>query len=268
MKSIIRAGNAANDYEHHTFTDAEFSGVFENYKINGYIYNYKYGYTFNTHIFVRNGTKVYMDVKGIGNIVMTFAELQNNKYWKYYYDLSLLLTNNRHLVIHNLKYMIKRSEWSIDTGVFVSKGFNEETEILCYNKHIFYLGINPYTLDNMDYTSPQDLQKFNKDYLERYNTSKMMFDKKSVYYYNIAIEYCASIMEKELNSLSVIFDDKKNILNLVALYDKQGMNRDILAILYNKLAVSPAGHDKYKEFIVNIEDYKNPLELHASILEA
>jgi hypothetical protein len=271
MKSIIRAANAANatnDYEYHTFIDTEFSGVFENYKIKGYIYEYEYGHIFNIHIFIRNGTKVYMDVKGIGYVVITFGELQTNKYWKFFYDLSLLLTNNKHLTIHNLKYMRKDSEWSIDTGVFVSNGFKDKTEILYYNKHFCYLGINPYTLDNMNYTSQEDLQRFNKDYLERYDTSKKMFDKKSTNYYNLAIEYCASIMEKELNSLSAFFEDKKNILNLATLSDKQGMNSDILGIIYNKLAISPEGYHKYKEFIENIEGCKNRLELHANILEA
>ena len=45
-----------------------------------------------------------MEVKGIGEIVLTFAELQKNKYWYYFYKLSQLLTKDKHLVVQDLKY--------------------------------------------------------------------------------------------------------------------------------------------------------------------
>lgn len=123
MKSTI---NMSDNYAYHTFVDTEVSAVFDNYKINGYTYNYHYGYNYNYHIFIRYGDKVYMNVKRLGAIVILYSELQQNKYWKYYYDISLLLTNNKHLVIQDLKYISDDQIWSIDTDVFVSNGFRNQ----------------------------------------------------------------------------------------------------------------------------------------------
>ena len=53
----------------HTVKNAEFTGVYEKlaynpaYNQNGFICNY--------HFFIRYGDKIYMDVKGIGDIVIT-----------------------------------------------------------------------------------------------------------------------------------------------------------------------------------------------------
>jgi hypothetical protein len=58
-------------------------------------------------------------------------------------------------------------------------------------------------------------------------------------------------MEKELDELSEIFDDKKNVINLVALNDKTGMNGDVLRIIYNHL-VSPKGNKKYECLITEL----------------
>ena len=33
------------------------------------------------HLFIKYGDKVYMEVKDVGEIVISFAELQNNNYW-------------------------------------------------------------------------------------------------------------------------------------------------------------------------------------------
>lgn len=264
MKSTI---NTTDDYAYHTFVDTEFSCVFDNYKISGYTYNYHYGYNYNYHIFIRYGDKVYMNVKRVGEIVISYSELQQNKYWKYYYDLSLLLTNNKHLVIQDLKYINYDHIWSIDTNVFVSNGFRNQIEILPYYKDTCYLGINPYVIDNTKCTLQQDVNIFNRNYMSKYDTSKIMFDKKCVYYYNLAIDYYANMMEKELDELSKIIEDKKNILNLATLNDKHDMNSDVLTIIYN-LLVSPEGNLKYKEIIDKMTDCKNKLELTISILDA
>ena len=103
--------------------------------------------------------------------------------------------------------------------------------------------------------------------MSRYDTSKIMFDKKCVYYYNLAIDNCANLMEKELEELSKIIEDMKNILNLATLNNKHDMNSDVLTIIYNHL-VSPSGYLRYKEIIDKIPDCKNKLELHINIIEA
>jgi hypothetical protein len=73
-------------------------------------------------------------------------------------------------------------------------------------------------------------------------------------------------MEKELDELSAIFEDKKNVLNLATLSDKDGMNGDIIRVIYNFL-VSPKENKRYSGIINNLE-YKNKLEINTSILEA
>jgi hypothetical protein len=92
------------------------------------------------------------------------------------------------------------------------------------------------------------------------------FDRTSVIFNNLAIEYQAGIIEKELNELSAIFEDKKHIINLATLYDKQGMDGDVLAIIYNNL-VSANAYDKYKGIISELGNYGR-LESVARILEA
>jgi hypothetical protein len=77
-------------------------------------------------------------------------------------------------------------------------------------------------------------------------------------------------MEKELEELLVFFEDKKNVLNLATLSDKDGMNSDIIRVIYNFLVSpsSPNAHNKYKGIIDNLEHYKNKLEINTMILEA
>jgi hypothetical protein len=53
------------------------------------------------HLFAKQGDKVYIEVRNAGEIVISFAELQKNKYWKYYYYLSLMLAKDKHKVIKN-----------------------------------------------------------------------------------------------------------------------------------------------------------------------
>ena len=62
-------------------------------------------------------------------------------------------------------------------------------------------------------------------------------------------------MEKELDELSAIFEDKKNVLNLVALKEKQGLNGDILAII-SRYLVSANGDNKYERIISELGNRK------------
>ena len=216
-----------------------------------------------------------MEVKGIGEIVLTFAELQKNKYWFYYYNLSQLLTKDKHLVVQDLKYSSEYLDnqtyaedryWSIDTA-FIEFSLNtrkkniidDATEPVCY------YNINPYNLENMEYTTAQELNIFNRIYMTRAEFKNNVFDKVSEVYNELVIGYQVASIEKELNELSVIFEDKKHIINLATLYDKCGMDVDILAILYSNL-VSPDAYNKYKGIISELGNYGR-LESVARILE-
>jgi hypothetical protein len=74
-------------------------------------------------------------------------------------------------------------------------------------------------------------------------------------------------MEKELEELSAIFEDKKNVINLATLNDKDGMNNDLLMIIYYNL-ISQEGNKKYAPYMSKSETCNNRLELLAQILSA
>jgi hypothetical protein len=118
----------------------------------------------------------------------------------------------------------------------------------------------------MKYTSIKDLNIFKTTYMSRYEIRAKIFDKKIIYYYNLVFDYLLSFMEKELDELSAIFEDKKNVINLLVLNDKEGMNCDLLMIIFNKL-VSPEGNTKYAEYISKSETCSR-LELLAQIISA
>ena len=264
MNSTTR-GNSL--YTYHTITNAEFTGVIDRYKVYGYVGNYRVPETFTAcvsnaydyHIFIKYGDKIYMDIKNVGDIVITFAELQQNKYWKYYYDLSLLLTNDKHFVVQDLEYNSDfydpniyggKRYWSCNTS-YIDGEFDYNTRKIIDNEYNCYYRINPYDLENMKYSSQKDLIMFKKLYMGRYEVRAKLFEKKCVYYSNLVIDYCASLMEQELDELSVIFEDKKNLVNLATFNDKNGMNGDILMIIYNNL-LNTDKNKKYEHIMTEL----------------
>lgn len=277
----MNSTESGNDlYTYHSVSNAEFSGVLDKYQIQGIV---AYNATTMTHIssiydyhlFIKYGDKVYMEVKGVGDIVMSFSELKKNKYWKHYYDLSLLLTTNKHSLIKDLEYNSNYYDpniyeeiriWSINTA-FIDGSYDSKTKMVVENEYNCYYRINPFDLENMNYASQKYMDIFKKNYMSRYEVKSKTFDKKSVYYYTFVLDYCTSLMEKELDELSEIFEDKKNVLNLVALNDKEGMNGDLLRIIYNHL-ISTEGNKIYTGIIDKIEDCKNRLEMDAWIIKA
>lgn len=270
--SIIRD----KEYDYHTFTNVELTGVIVKWEIRSfggdndddktYVYDY--------HLFIRYGEKVYVDIMSVGEIVVSLAELQKNRYLKYYYDLSLMLTNNKNHVIHIIqgcKYRntepyiyIEDRCWVIETA-FIDASYSKVVD----NVHVCYYKINPYELENMEYSSQEDLTNFHKINIKRKYDIYWggLFESIHTRYNNLVIDYIINIMEKELDELSTFFEDKKNVLNLVALNNKEGMNDDVLRIIFNFL-VSGEENKKYKGIIDTIEECKNKLELKAHILEA
>lgn len=60
-----------NLYTYHIITNAEFTGVIDKYKVHGYYYNSKcISNIYDYHLFIKYGNKVYMDIKGVGDIVI------------------------------------------------------------------------------------------------------------------------------------------------------------------------------------------------------
>jgi len=225
------------------------------------------------HIFAKYEDKVYMEVRNVGEIMISFAELQKNKYWKYYYYLSLMLTNNKHKVIKNNTFnklynqIYRYTEdrvWSFKTAYIDQsdmKNFKiKQCENVCYYK------INPFNLEKMEYSTKKELEVFELGYMNGLERVKN-FLHRSVIYKNIALEYQVSKMEKEIDELSVFFEDKKNVINLVATFNvNDEINNDILMIIYNNLVgVDVDRHKKYKQIITELGTH-NQLESIAEIL--
>ena len=196
MNSYI---NANSKQAYHTFANAEFTGVFDRIVNNDMTYQCYY------HLFIKFGDKVYIEVKDVGEIVISFAELQQNIYWKYYYDLSLLLTNDKHSVSQDLEYSSEYNDyqlydearvWSIDTASIENDILFNQLKIIPYDNNCYYK-INPYDMVNMEYTSPEDLHNFRTIYMTKYEFENNTFENMWVNYYNLVIEYKASLIMKE-----------------------------------------------------------------------
>jgi hypothetical protein len=88
---------------YHKIECAEVSGVFSQEKYHAYTYIdndpnsrvYHDGIIGDYHLFIRSGNKVYVEAKGSKEVVMSFDDLQKNRYLKYYYDLSLILAKKQ-----------------------------------------------------------------------------------------------------------------------------------------------------------------------------
>lgn len=178
--------NTSSKAAYHIFTNVEFTGVVDIMKYHEY------------HLFIKYGDKVYMDVRGVGEVVISFDELQKNKYWKYYYDLSLMLTCDKELVVQDLKYNSEYSDyslyddvryWSIDTAFIVSDLLNDTGHKVLvkhgdrlFHEKVAYYKINPYELEKMEYTSQEELEVFRMNYMSSY---QLYVEANSVAYNNL-----------------------------------------------------------------------------------
>jgi hypothetical protein len=222
---------------YHTFTNVEFTGVVDITHVNQNI---------DYHLFIRYGNMVYMDAKGVGEVVITYEELQKNKYWKYYYDLSLMLANDKHLVVQEfeessdyLDYQIYDTDriWSIDNLYIIGNELHQygDRGISDIYQKAAYYKVNPFNLERMDYTSPEDLEVFRMNYMSLSNIKN--FETKRLAYNNLAIEHLTKNMEgmsEDIEELSAFFEDKKQVTNIIiSINDKYIINEDIIRIIIN-----------------------------------
>ena len=271
----------------HTVADAEFTGVYERI-IDNFTTVFLGSVKDDYHLFIKLGDKVYMDVKGVGEIVMSFADLQQNKYWKYYYDLSLLLTADKSMTIQSLHR--KYTSWYIDTGNYIDGEIYEQerfwsidTSYIEYevntnakkirnnDQGICYYNINPFDLVNMECSSQEDLNTFRNIYMARAEITDMTFENKKMIYSEIEIDLAIAYIDEELNKLREFFEDKKNLINLVAFKDKKEIDGDLLMVIYNNI-VSSEGKNKYSKYIedfsITEKTYRSSTEAIAQILWA
>jgi hypothetical protein len=146
-----------------------------------------------------------MEVRNAGEIVISFAELQKNKYWKYYYDLSLMLANDKHKLIKNDAFNKTYNQiygytagnvwskgdrmWSFETA-YIDQSDLKNFKIIP-SGNVCYFKINPFDLEKMEYSTPQELEVFELGYMNGLERVKW-FSHRSVIYKNIALEYQSS----------------------------------------------------------------------------
>ena len=288
MNSTIEASTKT---AYHTFTNVEFTGVYDRmvYDFTNNGGDNRIGSIGSYQLFIRYGDKVYVEVKGVGEIVMPYDMLQKNKYLNYYYNLSLKLTHDKHMVFQHLRYSCdyhiryqindnavypdEERWWGISTA-FIETSMNTRGAKIVDNEAICYYKINPYDLENWDCSSQEDVDTFLRIYMTRAEIQNNVFDRICAIYNRLVSAYQESWMTKELNEiekelgeLSAIFEDKKNVIALSILSDSNAIeNGDVLAILYN-IIVSPEGHEKYKSIVSKLEKCGH-LESVSQILEA
>jgi hypothetical protein len=170
MNSTITTDTVdGNEIAHHTFTNVEFSAFFNS------IFNLEVSTSLamfhEYYFFIKYGEKVYIESKYFCNhkvrtIVISFEELQKNTYLQYHYDLSLMLSNNKHIVIQKSKYKevsprIYREDrfWKIDTATINSIVWNNNCYDIKNEEDLCYVNINPYDLENMEYTPQEQVPK-------------------------------------------------------------------------------------------------------------
>lgn len=234
---------------YYTIANVECSGVFCQQKYQALSYRdnvIRIGIMGDYHLFIRYGDKVYMEVKGVGDVVMSFDDLQKNKHWKYYYDLSLLLANDKHTVIKNEAFNNDYDEifeytgsrvWSFKTAYIdydIDQAY-KDTYTIIPSGNVCYYKINPFDVEGMEYASPQEIDIFERAYMCRNEIRFGYFLNRNEIYKNIAIEYQVSKMEKELDKLSAFFESKKHIASITAIQEKIDANIDVLMIIYKNL---------------------------------
>ena len=228
--------------------DMEFSGVFDiginHKKFHNNIVYYKY------FLFIKFRDLIYIDIKNVGDIIITFTELMKHPYLRMYYELSLLLIDNKHKVIESKSmescYIYpKDSNWFID-GVQYVEDFTTKVKKIEIGKYCYYFNINPNDLINMKVSNDTDIAGFNEVLYICYGYEEhgIIYKELFVDYTNLMIEYNIKLIEQDIEKISASQEDDKNFFNLLEL-NKKGMNADIFHILYNSV-ISDKGQKKIK----------------------
>ena len=217
----------------------EFSGVFD---IG--LHPKNRGNHIKYFLFIKFRDLIYIDIKAVGAIILTFEELTKHRYLKMYYELSLVLLENKHKIIekktsnyyytrdYNKTIYKEDREWFIDSAYFVEDFLTKIKKIETGKYYLFY-DINPNDLRNMKVSKAFDIARFHEVLNIRYGYEQgRMYKGLFVDYTNLMIEYNVNLIDKEVENISVNQEDDKNLVNLLEL-NKKGMNADIFNILYN-----------------------------------
>jgi len=286
MNSIITSDTVNTTY--HTFTNVEFTGVVIKWELQSLDHTIK-TYMSDYNLFIKCGDKVYVDAFMVGDVVISFDELQKNDYLKHYYDIALMFSKNKKSVFEKPKYTnvepyIYREDrfWGFDS-VYIDATYNDiimnslkYTHNVVDNDDCYYYKINPYDLENMEYSSQEVLDDFHKKNKVRkmdmgfnYTANtylQLAFDyylnRKETEYDNLIADYYIQIIERDVRK--VFFEDKENVINLTTLIEKKGLNEDMLKKLHSYI---DSASKRDSKIIDTIEDCKSKLEKNIKMLE-
>ena len=195
MLSVV---DTNSNFAYHTIANAEFTAAFIKVINNDFTTFYKY------HLFIRYGERVYIDIGGVGEVIVSIAELQQDRYMRFYYELSLMLTNDKHLVVEDLVYSSENNEeqiyeearrWSPNTAYIEKDIHNDTLTVIGYSENAYY-NVNPYLLENMNYTSQEDLDNFRVAYMTTYEDENILCN-----YYKNAFEYQANLLQDKFEEI-------------------------------------------------------------------
>ena len=234
-------------------------------------------------LFLKYKENIYVEVKNIGYIIMPFEELAKNKLLKMYYDLSLLLVKDKNRFIEGRDDEGRDDEGSSDEGssdegrlswdaeitdiysgkrnYFIDCAYILNDEVKTNKKYCYY-EINPFELICMNrmltfVNNASEIEFFNYTFNVRIGYEMLSLDKRRINYTNLVIGYVATLMEKELDEISAIEEDKGNLIKLVAFYEsKKNMNCDLFGVIYNNL-IRANNTNVFAPYLANLEDTEN-----------
>jgi len=211
-------------------------------------------------LFIKFNDLVYIDIQGVGDIIMSFEELMKHKHLRLYYELSLVLTENKHKIIEKRKVdyryieesnndiYTEERDWFIDCAYFI-EDFPTKVKKVDTGKYYCYYAINPNDIRELTVSNYTDIAKFFEVFRDGYDVggnSKELFG----HYINLMLEYNIKKIEEKVEEISIKQEDDKNFINLLEL-NKKGMNGDIFRILYSSV-LSTKGQKKYAAHILDI----------------
>jgi hypothetical protein len=225
-------------YIYHYKKDMEFSGFYQAFSKNTDYFTHKY------FLFIKIRNLIYIDVFGIGEIIIPFERLLKHKYLRMYYELSTNLIENTHQVIEEKRsgFYADERKWFINTAYFVKHDAKRTIES---GKYCCYYNIDPNSLKDACVSNDEDIATFFTKLKKRNRYEKV---RHFVDYTNLMLEYNIALIERETDKLSAGDEDNKNIDNLIALNTKTGMNDDIFRLLYSRV-ISTSGQHKYDPFV-------------------
>jgi hypothetical protein len=75
--------------------------------------------------------------------------------------------------------------------------------VVNYDNNCYYK-INPYDLENMEYTSQEDFNNFLMIYMAKVEFENNTANNMWASYYNLVVEYKADLMEKEVEEMTAV----------------------------------------------------------------